>query len=60
MSCMLKINEKLRPKLKALADFEKESLNEVLNNVIGEGISCYERRNGTFYLLGRKDRIKNF
>ncbi len=40
-------------KLKAIADFEEEELVTVINNVLQEGIKCYEGRNGKCKSLER-------
>jgi hypothetical protein len=44
------INKSLYEKLLAISFFEKENLINVLNNVLGEGISHYQKRNGENYL----------
>jgi len=41
-----KINSHIYKQIMAIAYFEKEDIVDVLNNVLGEGIRCYEERNG--------------
>lgn len=42
-----KLNRKLYEEIVAISILEREDLYNVLNNLLGEGIRCYKKRNLT-------------